>query len=390
MRFATINWALTFSGTTAAVRNPNAFQAEDIIGRDVVILGGGATGTYAAVQLRRQGHTVALVEQNSRLEGRAPTVYLPKVGYITYGVEGYFNNGMTKEFFALLDVDYESLLPGSWASKHIDSRSGKRIWPGSDILTTAVAAVRYRTAIGEFDYLATGAYCLPGRGPRSAPPPVPRICREAQPPRRYRLIFTFAQNVGNILDTPLLCVIMDFSISQIDAPLEGSYIRPKNGTNANTILYNSTAAQITRDPSDVQAMKLLVAYHPTLPKLTGFDLGVEETALFSKWTYKSYYAAALRVPSLPDGFNLLNTYPENQPGGTPTTPFQWALEYSGANFTEAEARQMLVTFVSHSPETLMVHVDEMREGFYNKPYGLQDYSTVLWNYTVSIINMMGL
>ncbi|KAK4234024.1 hypothetical protein C8A03DRAFT_38224 [Achaetomium macrosporum] len=87
-----------------AIPNANDFRAEDIVDRDVVILGGGATGTYAAVQLRQQGHSVALVEQKSRLGGRAETIYLPNGEYVNYGVEGYFNNAITKEFFAQLNV----------------------------------------------------------------------------------------------------------------------------------------------------------------------------------------------------------------------------------------------------------------------------------------------
>ncbi|KAK4097107.1 FAD/NAD(P)-binding domain-containing protein [Parathielavia hyrcaniae] len=458
--------ALTLSGTTAAVRNPNSFRPEDIIDRDVVILGGGATGTYAAVQLRRRGHSVALVEQTSRLGGHASTVYLPNGGYVNYGVEGYFNHDITKEFFALLDVDYEPLLPGSWLTKHIDFRTGKRVWPSSDIATTAVSAVLYRAAIEQFDYLAMGAYYFPDKVPEVLLRPFREFVAKHNLQRAVQLIFMFSQNVGNILDTPLLYVIMNFGIPQIHALLEGGYIKPKNGTDvlfnkaaiyideANNILYDSTAVQVTRDSAGVQAIvknaktgsqklirakKLLVAHPPTLPKLQGFDLRAEETSLFAKWTYKTYYAAAVRSPSLPEGFNLLNTYPENRPGGTPTTPFQWQLEYSGVpgyymskmvgetNFTEAEARQLviddikrmssagtfemeageepeLVAFISHSPETMMVHVDEVREGFYKKLYGLQglhstyytgytfctDYSTVLWNYTASVIDMMGL
>ncbi|KAK3305228.1 uncharacterized protein B0T15DRAFT_555170 [Chaetomium strumarium] len=450
--------------------NANGFPAEDIIDRDVVILGGGATGTYAAVQLRQQGHSVALVEQKSRLGGHAETVYLPNGGYVNYGVEGYFNNEITKDYFAQLNIDYEPLLPAAVLSEYVDFRTGKRVLPGNDIVTTAIAAALYRVAIEQFDYLATGAYYLPDEVPEVLLRPFREFVESHGLHRAVDLIFTFANNVGNMLDTPLLYVIMNFGIPQVDALLKGGYIRPKNGTDAlfnaaatyidetTNIFYNSTAIHTlrTNDGTGVQvtiqnsqtnsrtlirAKKLLVAFPPTLDKLAGFDLREDETALFAKWTHRNYYAAAVRAPSLPSaGFNILNTNPANQPGSLPTTPFQWALEYSGvpgyfmskivgeANFTEEAARRMvldeirrmsdagtfrmkdgeeepeLVAFASHSPETLMVHVDEIRAGFYDRLYALQgrystyytgytfctDYSTVLWNYTAAVVQMMGL
>ena len=45
------------------------FKPEDIVTRDVAIVGGGASGTYAAVRLKDQGKTVALIERDDHLVG---------------------------------------------------------------------------------------------------------------------------------------------------------------------------------------------------------------------------------------------------------------------------------------------------------------------------------
>ncbi|KAJ0271423.1 hypothetical protein COL922a_014666, partial [Colletotrichum nupharicola] len=105
-----------------------------VVTRDVAILGGGATGTYAAVQLPEQGKSVALDEKKAYLGGHAETLYLPDGDYVNYGVEGYFNNELTKSFFAQLDVDHELLLPGSLLTKHVDFSTGKSALPAAGIL----------------------------------------------------------------------------------------------------------------------------------------------------------------------------------------------------------------------------------------------------------------
>lgn len=444
-----------------AATSTTDFSAEDIITRDVCILGGGATGTYAAVQLREQGHSVALVEKKSRLGGHAETFYFPNGGYVNYGVEGYFNNDITKDFFGLLNVDYEPLLPGSIITEHVNFNTGERVPPNSELLTTVVAALLYRASIEQFDYLASGAYYLPDEVPEVLLRPFREFVETHALQGALDLIFMFAENVGNLLETPLLYVVQNFGIAHIDALLEGGYIRPKNGTDVlfnkaanyideQNILYNSIVVQVTRNSTGVElvvqntdgtrklirAKKLLIAFPPTLSSLSGFDLRADESSLFAKWTHKNYYAAAITNTGLPDGINVANNNPDNQPGSLPLPPFQWELEYSGVpgyfmtkivaetDFTAEDAKELIrsdikrmgetgtfstkepeiAAFASHSPETLMVSVEDVRDGFYRKLYALQgqqstfytgytfctDYSTPLWNYTGSVLDMMDL
>ncbi|KAL2851331.1 hypothetical protein BJX68DRAFT_254905 [Aspergillus pseudodeflectus] len=450
---------------TAAAAIPTADLP--VVTRDVAILGGGATGTYAAVQLREQGKSVALVEKKAYLGGHAETLYLPDGDYVNYGVEGYFNNELTKSFFAQLDVDHELLLPGSLLTKHVDFSTGKSALPAAGILGTLAGATLYRAAIEQFDYLATGAYNLPDEVPEVLLRPFREFVDAHALWGALEVIFTFAENVGDLLERPLLYVIMNFGIPQIDALLQGGYIKPKNGTGelfakaANyidplNIFYSSSVIQARRNESGVElivqnsetgektrirAKKLLIAHPPTLPSLQsqGFDLDQEETSLFSKWSHVSYYAAAVTKTGIPDGLNIANIDPANHPGKLPLPPFLWQLEYSGVpgyfmtkivgpaeNFTAEDAKDLIVSniramgeagtfdttpdemeiaaFASHSPETLTVDVEEIRNGFYKRLYGLQgrrstfytgytfctDYSTPLWNYTASVLDMMRL
>ncbi|PYI02740.1 FAD/NAD(P)-binding domain-containing protein [Aspergillus sclerotiicarbonarius CBS 121057] len=430
--------------------------------RDVVILGGGSTGTYAAVQLRSQGKTVALIEKKDKLGGHAETLYLPNDQYVNYGIEGFFNNGLTKTYFSKLDIDYELLLPGSLITKYVDFRTGKPALPGDGLLDTLTGLLLYRAAISQFETLSTGAYYLPDPIPEALLRPFHEFVSTHALQGALNLIFEFAENVGDLLNTPLLYVIQNFGIPQIDALLNGGYIRPKNGTDTlfnkaatfiapENIFYSTTAIHTSRNETGVEvtvqssdgthtlirAKNLLVTFPPTLSSLKGFDLSPTEQSLFSKWTHMQYYAATITNTGLPDGINIANVNPDNQPGSLPLPPFQWELEYSGvpgyfmtkivapANFTAEDAKELIVdnlrsmreagtynttedptiaAFASHSPETLMVGVEDVKEGFYSKLYGLQgrrstyytgytfctDYSTPLWNYTDGVVGMMDL
>ena len=66
VRLHSLAIAALVSASTAIVES--SFAAKDIITRDVAIIGGGASGTYAAVRLREDFHTsVVVIEEQDHL-----------------------------------------------------------------------------------------------------------------------------------------------------------------------------------------------------------------------------------------------------------------------------------------------------------------------------------
>src|SRR3954470_18383617 len=95
--------------TAAAVAfnqfDPACYAAANVITRDIAVIGGGATGTYAAIKLGDLGKSVVLVEKAGRLGGHTETYTDPATGTtVNYGVSAYFNNSIVTDFFARFNV----------------------------------------------------------------------------------------------------------------------------------------------------------------------------------------------------------------------------------------------------------------------------------------------
>jgi NADPH-dependent 2,4-dienoyl-CoA reductase/sulfur reductase-like enzyme len=83
---------------TIALRNTDrdtsfeGFQDSVTIRRDVAIIGGGSSGTHAAISLKDKGYRSIVVEKNKRLGGHTETYVDPSSGTpIDYGVVIFHN-----------------------------------------------------------------------------------------------------------------------------------------------------------------------------------------------------------------------------------------------------------------------------------------------------------
>jgi len=65
-----IKIAATLVTVVSAAIDPSIFKSDDVIRRDIAIIGGGASGAHAAVQLKKDfSKSVVIVEKQSLLVG---------------------------------------------------------------------------------------------------------------------------------------------------------------------------------------------------------------------------------------------------------------------------------------------------------------------------------
>ena len=73
--------------------DPKNYASKDVITREVAVIGGGSTGTYAAVNLQDLGKTVVVVEKEAILGGHTNTYINPETGTsVDYGVQTFWNS----------------------------------------------------------------------------------------------------------------------------------------------------------------------------------------------------------------------------------------------------------------------------------------------------------
>jgi len=73
-----------------------SYASVDVITRDVAVIGGGASGIYAAMNLRALGKSVVVVEKQAELGGHTNTYIDPATGTpVNYGLQAYHNSTAT-------------------------------------------------------------------------------------------------------------------------------------------------------------------------------------------------------------------------------------------------------------------------------------------------------
>ncbi|KAF6794265.1 Beta-cyclopiazonate dehydrogenase 2 [Colletotrichum sojae] len=331
----------------------SAFAPEDIIQRDVLVVGGGATGTYGAVRLRDQNKTVAVVERSDKLGGHVNTFRDPATGApIDYGVQAYIQNDQTTQFFERFGVALNASVLSPFPSKIYDFKTGFAIpnATATDPNQLVGPLANYLFATLNFGFLSEGAYDIPDEVPEDLLLPFGQFVEKYNLTEVVQVVWIFAHGVGNLLETPTLYVLQNFgqahllglSTGYLYAPGGNQEVFDKAGAFLGSdVLYSSTVVASQRSDDGVKAVvrtatgrklikakKLLITIPPTTQNLKPFDLDDSETSVFGQWQDIPYYVGVVSNSGLPSLTNFLNV-DVTAPAALPQKPFVWRLETVG-------------------------------------------------------------
>lgn len=433
----------TMAGTAAAAtalaaRPAGAWALSDDVGRiierDVVVVGGGSSGTYTAVRLRDLGKSVAVVEREDHLGGHCNTYRDPATGLTTdIGVIDFHDLPVVRNYFGrfsipLVTEDITVTGPNTYA----DFRTGRTVQGYQPPVPEALET--YFGILQQHPYLVNG-FNLPDPVPAELLQPFGDFAAANNLGSIVQLAFEYGQGFFNgILGLPTLYILKYFGLNVVESILTNSFLSTPNHDNialyqaatkflGQDALLSSSVVAAGRDadgvvllvdgpegPLVVKAGKLVITVPPLPGALAPFGLDATESALFGKFRHANYYAALLSLPGVEDGLTVNNVAPDTL-YNLPPLPATYAI--SGSNipglfaawlgtpytFGDAEARCSIidaigrlqaagslpatkpsfVDFSSHSPCELTVSAADIAGGFYNSLNALQGHRNTYWN-----------
>lgn len=414
------------------------YKPQDVIIRDVCIIGGGSTGTYSAIRLRDMGKSVAVVEIKDRLGGHTET-YIDPVSHvpIDYGVEFFHNLSLVTDWFTRLGVSWTKAIIPPINTQNVDFRTGiidASYVPASQAALGQALGV-WTSLLLKYPTLNYG-FILPDPVPDELLTPFRDTVKKYSLDALVYLIFEFRQE--SILDQPTLYVMKNFGLDLINNIINGflttadhdnSEIYQKAlgilGTDA---LLSSKVENIDRPSSPsanytisiavstpsgrklIVAKKLLITI-PPLPHILDFlDLTDAERDVFSQFNFVGYWTSIVRHDGIPDDIQI-NNIGADTPYNLPVLPGIISITQTGVPglhgvkfgspyaMSDDDVKNSIidtfkrlktggadvnatapdfVVFSSHTPFDLKVGADAIKAGFYEKMYALQGVRGTWW------------
>lgn len=418
----------------AAAADPSLFSENDyspdnIVNRDVLIVGGGAAGTHAAVRLKDLGKSFTLVEKSSVLGGHTHTYIDPTTGTpVEFGVHSFGNTSDTRDFFARFEIPLVDFVPARFPVHYIDFNTGDAVAVALDTNVTG-----YLDQVEKYPSLAYGWLT-------SFPVPSDLLLSFGDFVNKYSLqkivytIYYLGVGIGNILQQLTITVMNSVGVGILSGlqGVPGGAVVPAAGNNhaifdkalaelRADILLNSHVVAASRPANNsgvkvvvqtpnsrklVLAKRIIVAVLTQPENMNVFSPDEREARLFSQLKGQAFYVGLVTNTGLPVNqsyYNAASSEPDNVPLLPKTYNIQstvlpgvfWWLYGSETALTEAAVKTAVTSqiatvrralnvpapagspqflaFGNHTPTHVTVPAEAIASGFYRDLYGLQGY-----------------
>lgn len=435
MRFSIGILHLLLAGSSVASR------PQKVVERDVVIIGGGSSGTYAAVRLKEEGKSVVVLEKEDHLGGHTVTYTDPDTHQpFNLGVVVFHDSPIVRNYFATFGVAVQTAGFSALGSAYYDFSTGRAVNGFTPVSQQASGAAvqKYAQIIAtKYPYLALG-YDLPDPVPKELLAPYSEFIEANGLQDMVQLVNSIAGCNGNLLERPTLYGIKVFGLLLIQT-LSTGFINAASGDNLDlyrgaqhflgqSVVYNADVQKIKRSQDSVQvwvdtpegkllvkAKKLVLAIPPIKEYLEdiGLDLTQEEADLFCKFkgflygsavfeysgigTSTAYTNIGTHTPSnllkLPGSYTigpLVGKVPTNKIssyfGGLDPSmtkkEVKLLIENELGNLAKAgnigHGKAHFKFYSDHAPYHIHVSANDVKQGFYKKLYALEGKTNTFW------------
>lgn len=412
--------AMPIVGSSVDLRN---YAKDDVLVTDIAIIGGGSSGTYAAINLRKMGQRVVVVERKKHLGGHTNT-YTDRFTGATadYGVQAYLNSSTTLDYFNHFDIPLVSYTGFNITTALADFDTGKPVvfnpsrnltgwaahlaqYPWLDstwnvpqpvapdlLLPLGDFLAKYNLSDIAFDiYLSAGGLSDPLQ---QLTINVMKMVGPALLSQMTGAALGTAHNDNSELYKKALAELGPDAL--LSSTVKAA-VRRQKGNGVSLVIETPTGIKL------IQASKLLITIPPTFYKMRAFDLSPKERDLFGQLEPMGYYTVLVNNTGLPDGHEWINandlsaTYniPQQPAASQITSTHIPGLFYVWYRSPHREARvkvkrlaikaiqniqeaqnytittPTIIKCKSHYPFKLSVSAQAIKDGFYSDLYALQ-------------------
>ncbi|KAK4101155.1 FAD/NAD(P)-binding domain-containing protein [Parathielavia hyrcaniae] len=355
------------SGFLASAVGVTAAWLPEVITRDVAIIGGGASGAYAAVKLKEDfNKTIVLVEKANRLGGHINTYEDSKTGnWYDFGVQTWNDYGPATAFFERMGVPVSTPGRAVLVSRYADFTTGATVNFMPPANADRVAALsRFLNATAPYEqYFLPGYWNWPARDsiPEDLLLPFSDFVDKYDIRDAVHQVFQVTgMGVGDMSEALTLYVLGAFGPPMMRAFLgQGASFTPD--TRRNIALYEAIQARLGADvllstvvtasvrtslghvlytkTADgkariIVARKLLMAIEPIAANMAPFSLDLTEQSVLSRFKFSTVQAGLVAHPSLPINGTVINTPAASAPNNylaLPKPDFVVRFDYMGGS-----------------------------------------------------------
>ncbi|KAK0387078.1 hypothetical protein NLU13_5391 [Sarocladium strictum] len=363
------------------------------IKKDVLVIGGGASGAHAAVRLRDDyGLSVALIEKQDILGGHVNSYTDPETGDVyNYGVQTFVETGNATGFVNRFGIETMAPPRVPLTTQYIDFETATKLsYTGPTSAEQRAALEIYLALCEKYEHMLYPGYWefpepedIPEEllmnfgdfakkhGMEAAVPIIWRVGAMGLGDATKHMTFYVMQTFGAPLTRNFLGLATSWIPASgrsqdlydaIDKHLGKDVYRSSTVVNAKRRkcgVHATVKNHKTGRTTEIHARALVIAIEPTASNLRPFHPDEEELAVFSKFSYTNIWAGILANEALPVGGSLTNMAPgveQPKPANWlsyPDLPFSVRFDYMGAEklfrimiqgeggMTDASARDLI-------------------------------------------------